>query len=225
MFVLWIILLQYTTQRFYSIFLQLSPYVFEYHNNGRTYTCWRAFRLVMNQWFNVKNTCIHLQNVILNNSELTVKPYWIIFTYLVPRCMFKFCFKFTVQSVTQSKVQTQITFFLLSRNTLSLIYNNFPTAIMFVLLLFCFIVCLRCFGDFVLFLLLFMQWFLFVNECYSATVVWNDYLLIFHKNIIIYFTKRWQPSANNQIRWIILVSTNFKTFSHFCWKFIHLKAV
>ena len=40
-----------------------------------------------------------------------------------------------------------------------------------------------------------------------------------------YFTKGWKPSANNQICWIIKFSTHSKTFSHFCWKIVHCKAI
>ena len=58
-----------------------------------------------------------------------------------------------------------------------------------------------------------------------TTVVWNDYLLFFDKNVIFYFAKRWKPSANNQICWIINVSTYSKTLSHFCSKFINFKAI
>ena len=49
--------------------------------------------------------------------------------------------------------------------------------------------------------------------------------LFFDQNVIFYVTRSWKPSANNQICWIIKVSTNSKTLSHFCRTFIHLKAV
>ena len=48
---------------------------------------------------------------------------------------------------------------------------------------------------------------------------------LFYQNVIFCFTRSWKPRANNEIWWIIKVSTHSKTLIHFCWKFIHSKAV
>ena len=47
----------------------------------------------------------------------------------------------------------------------------------------------------------------------------------FDKNVIFHFPRSWKPSASNQIYWIIKVSNHSRTFGHFCWKFIHFKAI
>ena len=59
-------------------------------------------------------------------------------------------------------------------------------------------------------------------ECISCTRLLETIICyFFDQNVIFYFTISWKPSANNEIWWIIKVLTTLKTFSHFCWNFIH----
>ena len=67
-----------------------------------------------------------------------------------------------------------------------------------------------------------------VNSCmthhaprlFETIIYW-----VFYQNVIFYFTRNWNPSANNKIWWIFKVLAHSKTLSHFFDSLFTLKLI